>query len=491
LNPLKPVCGATKLASGLLGRGCELLSKPGTIISAGKKLVTGHVGSAVKTVLGKDGGATASAAVGLAAIVAWVLVGAKVALHQTAKVIDESTSPQLGASWFSSAYWRMAGIAALLTLPFLFAAAVQALIRSDLTLLARATFGYLPLAMLAVGIAAPLTTLLLAASDQMSGLIAAASGDSGTRFLMKAGTAVGLLSVFSGSPFLALLVGMFAAAGALVLWLELLTREAAVYVVVLMLPLAFAAMVWPARRTWAIRAVEVLVALILAKFAIVAVLALAGAALDHRGSVGVAGSLAGAVLVLLGAFAPWALLRLLPLSELASAAAGPLRGELSPVSRRFGSVLADEPADWARTVTAGMRRQADESREAGPHDDAATHGAQSEAARLAELAAGPVGAAASTAAGGADPPAARPDAIPPAASSPEPAQSTAVPPERSPGMDAIWQQPDLSWRTLYLDLEGLPDGPLWEPPPPEGGGPDDGPPDIPMPPAQPPDESPL
>ncbi len=58
----------------------------------------------------------------------------------------------------------------------------------------------------------------------------------------------------------------------------MLIREAAVYVVVLMLPLAFAAFVWPARRIWAIRAVELLIALILSKFAVVAVLSLAGAA---------------------------------------------------------------------------------------------------------------------------------------------------------------------------------------------------------------------
>ena len=49
-----------------------------------------------------------------------------------------------------------------------------------------------------------------------------------------------------------------------------------------MLPLAFAALVWPARRIWAIRAVEVLVALILSKFVIVAVLSLGGAALGAQ-----------------------------------------------------------------------------------------------------------------------------------------------------------------------------------------------------------------
>ena len=107
-------------------------------------------------------------------------------------------------------------------------------------------------------------------------------------------------------------------------------REAAVYVVVLMLPLAFAALVWPARRVWAIRAVELLVALILSKFAIVVgARARAVRPSARRRWSGITGMLAGGVLVILGAFAPWALIRLLPLTELASAAAGTLRGESS------------------------------------------------------------------------------------------------------------------------------------------------------------------
>ena len=199
-------------------------------------------------------------------------------------MLGQTTTPQLGTTWFSSTYWRMAGIAALLTLPFLFAAAVQALIRSDLALLARAALGYLPLAMLAVSVAAPLTMLLLAASDQMSAIVSSAAGNAGSRASWpRPALLVGVAdALVSHSPFLAFLVGLLTVAGALVLWIELLMREAAVYVIVLMLPLAFAALVWPARRVWAIRAVELLVALILSKFAIVAVLSLGGAALGQR-----------------------------------------------------------------------------------------------------------------------------------------------------------------------------------------------------------------
>jgi hypothetical protein len=377
-NPLKPVCGVAGWISGIAGKACGVLQHGGRLVKAGKKLLTGHVGGAANTLLGSGGGGPrASAVIGLAAVGAWVLLGAKAALNETAKVIGQTTSPQLGTTWFSSTYWRMTSLAAILTLPFLFAAAVQALIRSDLALLARAALGYLPLAMLAVSVAAPVTMLLLAACDQMSAIVSSAGHDSGVRFLRQVGFTFGTVSVLDGSPFLAFLVGLLTTAGALVLWFELLMRQAAVYVVVLMLPLAFSALVWPARRMWAVRAVELLVALILSKFAIVAVLSLAGAALGQRGSGGVGGMLTGMVLVALGAFAPWALLRLLPLAELASGAAGHLRGEALNV-RAFGAAAGsatERAAEWAGSVTAGMRRDAGDS--SAPED-----GARAEVAKL-------------------------------------------------------------------------------------------------------------
>ncbi len=126
---------------------------------------------------------SAGTAVALDAIGVWVLGGAHALLNDTATALSATTSPQLHTTWFSSTYWRMAAIAAVLTLPFLFAAAVQAVIRSDLALLARATFGYLPLATLAIAIAAPLTTLLLAATDQLCGFISSAAGDASAHFL--------------------------------------------------------------------------------------------------------------------------------------------------------------------------------------------------------------------------------------------------------------------------------------------------------------------
>jgi hypothetical protein len=295
----------------------------------------------VKQVVG--GASTAIKAAALAAILGWVASGAEAALKETAKVIDDTTSPQLTSSWFSASYWRIAGIAALLTIPFLCAAAIHAVVRSDLGLLTRAAFGYLPLSLLAVGIASQLTMLLLAGTDEMSSIVASASAHADSVFLSTTSVTAIVESVATGDPFVTFLAAIITVAATLAVWLELLVRNAAVDVIVLMLPLFFAAMVWPARRTLAIRAIETLIALILSKFAIVAVLSLGGSALGHSTIPGAASVLTGGTLVLLAAFTPWALLRMLPLHELASAAAG----GLSQAPRQSLSTAAHRAMDLA------------------------------------------------------------------------------------------------------------------------------------------------
>jgi hypothetical protein len=474
VNPLHAACGVAGAVSGVLGKTCEVASAPGRIFKAGKKLLSGHVGGMINTLVG-GAASPAAKAVGIAAIGAWVLGGASFALHETAKLVSKTTSPQLRTTWFSSTYWGMAGIAAMLTLPFLFAAAVQALVRSDLTLLLRAAFGYLPLAMLAVGIAAPLTMLLLAVSDQMSAAVSAASGDSGPHFLAKAGFAVGGLAAIAGAPFIAFFIGLLTAAGAVVLWIELLMRDAAVYVIVLMLPLVFAALVWPSRRVWAVRAVELLVALIFAKFAIVAVLSLGGAAFNGSAVPSVASWLAGLVILVLGAFAPWALLRLLPLAELASNAIRSLHGDARAVTQPMNVAdgLADRGREWATTTTGQMRRDLDAASAGVDRASARTlpalgpggdQGADSEGSDGGQPPGGPAGPDPQPGPAGPDP---QPG---PAGPDPQPAEEGSSQPEsRLPGFGARWQADNRSWRTLRLGPEeGWPNPVVWAPDMPQG-----------------------
>ena len=363
LNVENPVCGAAGVSGSAADSACAGIGTKagGQLLRAGTQLITGHPGQAVNTVVSgaaQTVASTASTALGLVAIGTFVLGGAGAVLHETAAALGTTTAPQLRTTWFSATYWRMTAIAAVLTLPFLFAAAVQALMRSDLGLLARAAFGYLPLATLAIAIAAPLTMLLLAATDELCAFISSAAGDASSRFLDKAEALIGGLTALTSSPFLAFLVGLFMVAAAFALWIELLMREAAVYVIVLMLPLAFAAMVWPARRVWAVRAVELLIALILSKFAIVAVLSLGGAAISSGADNGsITTVMAGAVLIMLAAFSPWALIRMIPLAEVASGAAGTLRAELGQANRAGGDAWA-RAHEWGDVVTSAMRRDA-------------------------------------------------------------------------------------------------------------------------------------
>jgi hypothetical protein len=470
------LCSLAGWFSGVAGKVCGVARNAGGVLNAGKKLAGGHLGGALDALTG--GGATkiAARAVGLVAVATAVVAGAQYALTETGKLVSSASTPDVRAPWFSAYYWRMAAVAVLLTLPFLFAAAIQALLRSDITLLARSAFGYLPVGMLAVGIAAPVTALLLAASDEMSAIVSSAGGH-GAAAILERSVPVGLVAGATSSMFVAFFVSLFTVAAAVTLWIELLIREAAVYVIVLMLPLFFASMVWPARRIWAVRAVELLVALILSKFAIVAVLSLGGAALGHALVPGIQSLLAGTTLVLLAAFSPWAMLRLLPLHELAAAAVGGLRPHVvqpPAAADERAHPSADRSEDLAAQLPARMRAQMQRDEFGGgggvaqPEADAALRAQppEGQAPSPAAGVAGPSSSDASSPDRPDDAPAVGSEApaTPPLPDEPrQDAFGTRVKPGPLPRM---WR-PDVPWRHLDLGPDGLgPDQPpLVEPDP--------------------------
>lgn len=351
--------------AGLGGTACNLLGTFGegwwgkacnTVLDVGGKLA--GIGKRAGGVISKlSGNGLVQRAAGIAAIVAWVLGGARWTIDHLGAAISSSTTPQLTAHWFVSVYLRIEGLAVFFTLLFVIAAAAEAVLRGEVSVLARALLIQLPLAALATAVAAPVTMLLLAATDQLSSGIAAVAGNGSTHFLTGAGAWVAA-GLTAADPFFAVLAGGLVVAAGGALWIELLIREVAVYVVVGMLPVAFAALVWPARRVWAIRAVEVLVALILAKVGIVAVLALGGAALANAGLGSLSRLLGGLSLILLGAFTPWLLLRLIPLGEVAAAAVGHVRGHVHSTAglRTPEAALAGRAAGrWTGGTAAGVR----------------------------------------------------------------------------------------------------------------------------------------
>ena len=79
-NPIKPVCAAAGFLSGLIGKACSAVQHGDRLLSAGKNLLTGHVGGAVKSLVGDSGSSIASkatTALALAAIATWVVGGRK------------------------------------------------------------------------------------------------------------------------------------------------------------------------------------------------------------------------------------------------------------------------------------------------------------------------------------------------------------------------------------------------------------------------------
>jgi hypothetical protein len=239
-----------------------------------------------------------------------------------------------------------------------------------------------------------------------------------------------------------------------------------------MMPLAFAALVWPSRRVWALRSVELLVALILSKLAIVAVLELGGAALDqlgHHGLAGIMAGLSGTALLLIAALSPWAVLRLVPMAELATGAVDSLRPGAAASYRQADpnrKAAEHKLVELAEGLTAWMRAE--------NHDvglaSARTDGARTETHRMQE-----------TESNGAAPRAradhspgllergAKSAGEPEAASGPngagdQPGGGPVQAEERLPGLGPMFQAPDNSWRPLTLGRDEDWSGPqLWPP----------------------------
>jgi hypothetical protein len=281
----------------------------------GLSAVCGAAGGIGSSILGAGAGDV------LGAIAGGVAQGASWLLNQIGTVMTTTTSIDLGASWFKTHYEVTVGLAAIVLVPLLLASMIQAIYHQSPSALLRAALVHLPLALLLGAIAVQLVQLALAATDALCAAVSTTSSSDAGSALSSLASALANQAA-SGNPgtptFVVLLGGLFVCFGALLLWVELLVRSAAVYVATLFFPLAMASLVWPAVSQWCRRLVETVAALVLSKFVIVAVLSLAiGALGTSDGSI--ASELAGGALLLLAGFAPFTLLRLVPMVEAGAA----------------------------------------------------------------------------------------------------------------------------------------------------------------------------
>lgn len=276
-------------------------------------------------------------------ITTWVSEGAGWLIEQVASEIEKTTSPNLTSEGFLAEYGQMAEISAVLAAAMVLLAILEAIAQGSWGILARAVLVNLPLAFIATSVAFVLVQMLLVATDGMCHGIAAATHEHSQRFfksaiagLSKAGAGAGAAGG-KGTPsgeatgavgsavavplfvtFLTAIVGAFAA---FFVWLELLAREASIYVVALFLPPTFATAIWPRWSGALRRACELLVVVISSKFVTVTIIALAASLVAAKDGTSIQPLLLASALMLLACFAPFMLLKLVPFAEGAMSAA--------------------------------------------------------------------------------------------------------------------------------------------------------------------------
>jgi hypothetical protein len=231
--------------------------------------------------------------------------------------------------WFYGEYRTMLQLVVLVVFPLLLGATIGAVLRQDLRRLGRVWGIGLPVALLAGLLGTQLTQLALSATDALCQAVMASDGlrvRGSLVSLAKGIVTPGLPSLVAGTISLLLMVG------AVLLWMEMVLRTAAIYIAAFFMPLALACYVWPATAGIAKRTLELLTALILSKFVIVATLTLGLAAADT--TAGPDSPVIGGAILLLAGFAPFCILRLAPVIE--TAAVGHLEGMSRRPSRAAG-----------------------------------------------------------------------------------------------------------------------------------------------------------
>lgn len=217
-----------------------------------------------------------------------------------------------GKGWFATIK-SLAPVAELVVGPLLFAATIGAIFHQDMRRLARAWCLGLPVAALGGFAAVKLTGEGLAATDALSNAVIKQVAPHMKADFVKAISA----GLASGATPVALLLSLVVVVGGLLLWLELAVRAIAIEIAVFFMPLALAGVVWPATAHFAKRFVALLASLLLLKPVVVGALGLGTAAITTgQGS----SAVTGPAVLLIAAFAPVALFKMVPLVDAASVA---------------------------------------------------------------------------------------------------------------------------------------------------------------------------
>jgi hypothetical protein len=182
-------------------------------------------------------------------------------------------------------------------------AAIQGAIQGEPMMAIKAVFVGVPTSIFGIVVVVAFTTVLVGVVDAASSAVLSGLTPNFKEWFS---TTAGFM------PGLVMFIGEL---GGLLLWMELILRAGFIYLFVLLSPMALAVRVWPAMGGFFRRYAEIGVALIVSKFVIAAALALGSAALaggsqDPGSAAGIAAMATGAGLMLVSAFSPFVILRM-------------------------------------------------------------------------------------------------------------------------------------------------------------------------------------
>jgi hypothetical protein len=237
-------------------------------------------------------------------------------------------------------------VLAAITLPFLVGLFVvqvlTSVLRREAGGLARAVVG-VGKAVIGGALALAVTQLALTAVDEICQAIAATAG---TTVVLAAAQFFAFTALAtSTSPALQLIVGVLLCVGFLMLWGVLLFRKAALILIAVFAPVAFAGSAWDQTRVWTRRWLEIVAALVFSKLVIVVVFVVGASAFTGTGpsltgdgatidaSRSLSDILVGVLLLAIAVFSPWLTWRFVHWSGMEAASVMHQNVAANPISR--------------------------------------------------------------------------------------------------------------------------------------------------------------
>lgn len=302
------------------------------------------------------GSATTAASDSILSGLGKAFIGAAAQIGElTLAALDSTTAIDLSVSWLRSNIAVIATVTLPIVVGLFTVQVISSVVRREPGGLVRALTGVAK-ALVGSAIALAATQVALTAVDEICNYIAASAGtsiaESAARFFRLTAIAT------ADNPAMSLVLGSILLLGFFLLWGVLLFRKAALILIAVFAPIAFAGSAWDQTKAWTRRWLEIVAALVFCKVVIVVVFVVGASAFSGTGpqvpdgalieaqspglAQGISDVLVGILLLSISIFTPWLTWRFVHWSGIEAAAVMQSSMAANPVSstvRKGGRVV--------------------------------------------------------------------------------------------------------------------------------------------------------